>query len=208
MLYMVMFLWFAFRQPENVHAETYSWTAQDGSVSFTDDIAKVPEKYRPKQNVIKNEELEQIQDSSDEHAKVKGVTVVEFGVYSADSSGAYPAKTNSGEVELASNIELLERTSEVNAKLGTIIGMTYMINGTPPDSIVNITIKVISPTFYNPLKGKTSKVQSWVTQKKLNEKTYDLYKFEMPWELVPGTWIMQILYKGRILASHSFKVEL
>lgn len=203
---LALFTLLCFTQPLGIIcAESFKWTTQDGVTHFTDDISNVPVRYRSQQNDNADEET----DLATYNAFVEKITIIEYGLYSANlSEGIEVANTNSGKISNASNIRLIEKTTAIAARLGTTFGLTYMVSGPPLDESVEITVKIISPPIHNPLRNKTSKVQSYSLHKQLNERTYDLYTFEQPWELVPGKWVMQILYKGKVMAAQTFIVKL
>ena len=43
---LLMVFWWLSLSISVVHAQTYKWTDENGRISFTDDLSKVPEKYR------------------------------------------------------------------------------------------------------------------------------------------------------------------
>lgn len=206
---MILFCALAFLYiTEVARAETYQWTDRDGTTHFTDDIAKVPLSQRPK---IRNDRTTEpnvtFQDGGYSGIRVYGINIVEQGIYSASPVGAYPANTMSSDVKITTNARLQKRTSEVKAKLGTIFGITYVVNGTPSDGRADITVKVISPPLNDPASNEKSTEQSWVAPKELNQTTHDFYVFEKPWELVPGIWTFSIYYRNKFLDSRSFEVR-
>lgn len=201
-------LLFVIQLPEIIRAETYSWTTQDGTTHFTDDISKVPVKHRSKVKDNLEEDSDQAYDTDSERVRVTSVTVIEYGVYESKVIGYLPGKIHDGKEITLTEIQLAEKTSKVTAAMGTSIGLTYILNGTPAEGSVDLTVKVISPPINDPIKKKKTKVRSWSVSKTLNVKTYETYKFEMPWELVPGKWTMQILFRGNILASQTFTISL
>lgn len=193
---------------ENVPAELYEWVDRDGTAHFTDDIANIPVQFRPKAKAGKaTVPPEPFQDGGLSGIRVYGIDIVSQGIYSARTLGAYPARTISQEVAVAADAKLLKRTSTVTASLGTIFGITYVVRGHPSDGRADITVSVSSPPLCDPSGDQPTTEQSWQVSKEFNRETHDFYVFEKDWELVPGTWTIAILYRGKLLGSRSFDVR-
>jgi hypothetical protein len=200
-------LLFLLHLPQSVQAETFHWTDRDGTTHFTDDISNVPLPFRQNNGMTGQEPVDPFQDGGLSGIRVHGISILEQGVYEARPIGEYPANTISSDVKVAADVRLLKSTAVVPAVLGTVFGITYVVDGTPSDGSVDITVKVVSPPLHDPASSEPPTEQSWLASKKLNEKTYDFYVFEKEWELVHGTWTIQILYRGKLLGFRSFEVR-
>jgi hypothetical protein len=101
---------------------------------------------------------------------------------------------------------LVEETDQVVAAPGVSFGYRYTIS--EPDDGANVTIKVLHPRpLRDPNTGReyaSSEWSQWVPVDHTNWNTG--WSFDNDWEVVPGTWVIQLWIKGELLLEKPFIV--
>lgn len=139
--------------------------------------------------------------------QVQGITIVEYGVYTADLQST--TRDASGVlVSTSTNFRRVVATDRVPAKIGSRFGFRYTVVGAPQGQTVEIRKVTIyppqglqSPTMAQPLRHFERKLSV-----EIGKTTYTGYKLDDPWELVPGPWTFELWYGGRKLAEQKFTV--
>ena len=134
-----------------------------------------------------------------------GVDVVDYGIYETDFFKFETAPdTDLGKIELISEVQLLRHTEMIPGKSGTEFGIRYIVNGDQDGKDVDILVKVLHSMKVN--KKEVSKVNEWVTTKKIGMTSYDGWEFNSDSELLHGNWTIQLYHQGLKLAEKSFYV--
>ncbi len=94
-------------------------------------------------------------------------------------------------------------SERISTIVGTEFGILVQIDGGKPLNIVNVRTRWTHPKFSD---GVT--VEEWPSPMNFGYGRYAGWVIEDPSELVPGKWKVEILYKGKIIASQVFNVEL
>lgn len=141
-------------------------------------------------------------------AMVTGVQIVEFGTFRKTTNiGLMPApKSITGMAHAVSGAELTEKTQKIHASKGISFGLRVKITGQPDGAIVQLACRCIHPKFTNPGSGRSSTVEEWISQPIIGRPAYIGYTFDNSWELVPGTWTMQVFYGATLVARKEFDV--
>ncbi|MEW6599360.1 MAG: DUF3859 domain-containing protein [Nitrospirota bacterium] len=163
----------------------------------------------------------------DTNVVIPEIEILDYGIYEGDRLGSVRAEGTSlgnSKVYNANTIKIIEKTTRIPAEIGKSFGIRYVFRGTPPDTNIEHTIKVITPGLIKPPEpepeiydrhgrrrpprnaAKPVSVEQWQAYAELGEPTYNGFGFEHEWEVVPGTWTFQILYKDRMLAEKSFEI--
>ena len=139
--------------------------------------------------------------------KVTAAEIVEYGTYTAEIQ---TAKRDSKGV-LQSNlgdISHVATTTTVPARNGVRFGYRYKIIGTPDGATIPIRFLTVfppaglsPPNMAQPIHNSESNVTL-----KIGDIGYHDYGFDDPWELVPGSWTIQIWYGNNKLAEKNFTV--
>jgi hypothetical protein len=158
------------------------------------------------------------------HAQaVQRVDITEYGIYKteAESFSAAPG-TATGKVEEVSDIQLIEATTTVPARVGVEFGFRYKIVGQPnPAAQTGATIAgqaaatvnlknithIPAPGMRNPQTKNVTMTSVFSQDVKIGAEQVRLYRFIDPWEVVPGIWTLEIWDGDRKLASQSFLVK-
>ncbi len=140
-------------------------------------------------------------------AQVRSIEIVEFGIYTADVLSSQ--RDSRGVMQTTStNFRLAVATTVVPAQIGVRFGFRYVIAGDPPggDAVLKKVVifppaGVKSPMVAQPLRRNESTVKA-----KVGETGYTGYKFDDTWELVPGSWAIELWSGNRKLAEKTFTV--
>ncbi|MPZ37264.1 MAG: DUF3859 domain-containing protein [Rhizobiales bacterium] len=141
--------------------------------------------------------------------KVDRIEIIEAGIYRAETASIKLAPgTATRQRNILSETKLLALTTRVEAKIGLHFGIRYRLVGRPSGA----TIKLISVTQYpapglkNPkadgsqLRGEHSLFAT------IGQVNYRGYVFEQDWEIVPGSWTLELWDGKRKLISQTFDV--
>jgi hypothetical protein len=140
---------------------------------------------------------------------VERIEIVEYGVYAAPSANTVAAPgTASGVVHEVPQIKLVEKTQTIPARVGVRFGIEYRIVGSATDNQVNLKRMTIFPGggLRNPSTGKVVTRDEATEPHAIGDLQYSGYVFDDPWELVPGTWTIELWFEDKRLASQSFTV--
>lgn len=142
-------------------------------------------------------------------ASVYGVTIWEQGVYDC-SVKSYRTGETGGTSATISACALLNSTKVVTAKIGTLYGCKYELDGTPLGELVTLQhkVKIPAPGVRNANTGEWFLETERDVRVKLGKRDGFIgWGADLPSELVPGTWTFEIRYEGRVLGSCSFEVK-
>src|SRR5215469_8874785 len=141
-------------------------------------------------------------------AGIDRVDVSGYGI--AITSGTARIGTGtSGIPEYASNdVQIVTTTDIVPACIGMRFGIRYNVVGAPNGAPENITTttRFPLPGLAMPGAAEPILVNRYVVSADIGRGGYHGYRFDEPWELVPGRWTLEIWSRDRLLASHSFMV--
>jgi hypothetical protein len=134
-----------------------------------------------------------------------GADVVDYGIYETDFIKFETAPdTDLGKIEMVSEMQLLSQTELIPGQMGTEFGIRYIVNGDQDGKEVDILVRVLHSLKVN--KKDVSKVNEWVTTKKIGRTSYDGWEFKSDSELIHGNWTIQLYHQGLKLAEKRFYV--
>jgi hypothetical protein len=164
---------------------------------------------------------------------VQAVEITEFGIYTTDNptSSAAPG-TASGMIDEVSNIKLVQSTATIPARVGVEFGFRYKIVGQPgaapppqagssilgiqltappPPPIPSVNLKYVTripkPGMRNPETGNVTLTNVFYQEHEIGEELYRLYRLTERWEVVPGTWTLEIWDGEQKLSSRDFLLK-
>ena len=140
-------------------------------------------------------------------AREPSVTIVDFGRYETQVAGK-PEKaerTASGVVQPVDGHRLIEKTDLVVGQLGNTFGIEVKLENFPGGSAA-LVIRTHHPPLTNPATGKTTTVSEYDWTSATHENTYFCYSFDAGWEIAEGTWTIQVLHEGKVIAEKKFKI--
>lgn len=97
---------------------------------------------------------------------------------------------------------------KVSAVIGSSFGIQVQVNGRPDMAIVELVTRWTHPVIKNPETGREGSVDEWNSPMNIGLARYAGWKFDQEWELVPGKWKIEILYRDKIMAMQEFEVML
>ncbi len=144
-----------------------------------------------------------------EEAKVDSVEIVAKGIYEVQTGAVTKdPKAPTGEIKAPDTVKNVEATSTIPARIGVEFGFEYRIVGAPDGAEVSLHFvnTYPAPGLADPGSAKPILSDKFERTKKIGEVNYLGYGFENDWELVPGTWTMEIWSGDKKLAEESFTV--
>jgi Domain of unknown function (DUF3859) len=139
---------------------------------------------------------------------VDRIDIVEYGTYSVERhvQGRDPHGINQA---TATNAQHIGTTREIPARIGTTFGFRYRIIGKPDEAPIALRriVAFPAPGLQPSVSAKPLPRDEFVVQARIGETNDMFYTLEDAFELVPGTWAIEIWYGNRKLASQSFTVS-
>jgi hypothetical protein len=136
---------------------------------------------------------------------IERIDITEYGTYTLDREikGRDPQGITQAAMKAARHAET-RRT--VPLEIGTTFGFRYKVVGTPADAAVDLTGIVVFPApGLRPSSSRKPLSQYEVTlQARIGETSYVSYTLEDSFELVPGTWVIELWHGKRKLGWQSF----
>lgn len=140
--------------------------------------------------------------------KITGIKVLGFGVYTSTVEKREKSATVAdGIKDRARDFKLVRKSTLVDARLGTGIGMTYVLRGTPKGAAVNLEVVVQHPAQVNPETGQTMTRSSATFERVLGQTEHSVWSFDTPEGLVPGEYVIELVSEGKVLAQKVFLVK-
>ncbi len=99
-----------------------------------------------------------------------------------------------------------EQPVSVEAALNMGFGLEYQVLGEAGTARIPITINLRHPPLQDPETGVVRTESSWKAIPRLGQPSFAFWKFEAPWQLVDGEWVMTISYQGELLAERKFTI--
>lgn len=141
------------------------------------------------------------------------VSILEYGVFRTSpeperQDAPDTARGSVGVVSALADPTLLELTNQIPAALGTVFGIRTSARGGRRGRSAAVRIRVVHPPMVNPADGSTREVDEWDATVQVGYPRYNGWRFEEQHELVPGTWRIQVLMGGNVVAEQAFEVSL
>lgn len=144
-----------------------------------------------------------------QEASVSGLEIVGKGIYEVQTGAVTKdPSAPTGEIKAPDTFKLVEATDKIPARVGVEFGFEYKLDGAPDGA--EVTLRYVNvypaPGLADPGSAKPVLSDTFERKKKIGAVNYLGYGFENDWELVPGTWTMEIWSGDHKLASESFTV--
>lgn len=134
------------------------------------------------------------------------VEIVEYGLYAIER-GAQVLQPNGITQHKVVNLCHLATTANVPARLNTSFGFRYRLNGPPQAQARQLTFVVQFPTEVRPPSAaKPLRAYANTVFVQPGVPHYRGYALDHDWEVMPGTWVFQILDGNRKLAERRFTI--
>jgi hypothetical protein len=139
--------------------------------------------------------------------KIDHIDFTEYGIYTVDREiqGRDALGINKA---AASNVRHAATIRVIPAQIGITFGFRYKLIGKPYDAPVDLRKIVIfpSPGLIPSPSARPIAQDEFALHTRIGQTSYASYTLEDNFELVPGTWIIEIWHGGHKLATQSFKI--
>jgi hypothetical protein len=138
----------------------------------------------------------------------QSIQLVEYGTFKKLASGddVQAPGAITGARHATSKVALLERTTNVVARLGTSFGLLVKMPGNPSD-VVQCSAKCFHPKFTDTSTGRSSDLEQWDTPGLGGQEGYIGYTLDNNWELVPGPWTIQVFIDSKLVLEKTFNLS-
>lgn len=143
---------------------------------------------------------------SDQHQVYKAA-VLERGVYQAGSEPYAIAQSSAGPVTKVRNATLVHSTTTIPVRF-IRFGVRYAVTGFPPGTLVNFKLitRFPDPGLRDPRTGVRHHRGEYSITALIGAQAYREFKFDHPWEMVPGEWVFEFWHGDRLLGAQKFCV--
>jgi Domain of unknown function (DUF3859) len=145
-----------------------------------------------------------------EDAHVESLDVLQTGFYTAKTAGERAAPgTAGGNVNAITEIKFLDPQPTDTAKTGTRMGVRFNVVGTPSGGKARLqSIWFIpEPGIHDPETGNTYRQSRSTFEATVGDNVVRGYALEKPFEVIRGTWRLELLQDGRKLLERSFEIK-
>jgi hypothetical protein len=144
------------------------------------------------------------------NTRVERVEVVESGFYTGRKVKETPAAgTVLGHVDDIEGVEFLKQAPAVTAKVGTAMGVRFKVIGKPAKGQAQLRTvwHIPEPGIHNPKNNNTYRQSTVEFSVKIGDTPVRGYSFDEPWEVIKGTWTLELFQDDRKLLEKSFVIE-
>jgi hypothetical protein len=141
-------------------------------------------------------------------ARIHSITIIDYGIYATDISSS--GRDAEGVLRSSvSNIRHAEDTTTIPAQLGVVFGFRFRVVGEPNGAKVAPREIVRYPAggLRSPKSSKPIHSFEGALSQSVGEISLAWYRFDDPWELVPGNWIIELWSGDQKLAEQVFTVN-
>lgn len=132
-----------------------------------------------------------------------------YGIYTSEVVKTFKDESiTSGEWHKTKNSKMIKTTTKIPMKLGTVFGVFYNLKGKPEGTEVKLRRVTTFPKqgLNNPKTGKTNYKDEFYLNKIIMNNSMTGYGFDNEWEMVPGTWTLQLWDGDNKILEQSFTV--
>lgn len=140
-------------------------------------------------------------------AQVERVDVVDYGIYTADEQSCH--RDDHGVLVCQrTDVHHAVTTLTIPAQHGVHFGFHYKIVGTPDGATVRVKGITNFPAVGLSKPGTSEPLRNYQYEdiEQTGQIYFTDYAFDDPWELVPGTWTVEIWVDDRRMAFETFTV--
>jgi len=145
-------------------------------------------------------------------ARIDRIDLIAAGFYDAAAAkvaGTRPAPTAAGgKTNQLADLTLMGETPADTARVGIGFGVRFRSAGGPRGALATLRSvwKIPAPGIRNPENGTTYRESVAEFTTAVGGVHWRGYGFDQPWEVVPGTWTIEIWQGDRKLLEHSFTI--
>lgn len=148
------------------------------------------------------------------------IEIVEYGRFqrAGEEQKLNAPDTASGYVNVVdamSTPAVVERTDCIEGVSGRTFGFLFLAERSAEsgaeededdDGIAQLRVRVLHPAMHNPKTNLTTEREEWNTSANLGIVRFTGWTFDEAWEIVPGTWAIEVLQRGKVMARKEFVV--
>ncbi|HUI98300.1 MAG TPA: DUF3859 domain-containing protein [Xanthobacteraceae bacterium] len=148
-----------------------------------------------------------------EDTRVDRLDLIESGFYETDAAtvvGAIPSPgAAAGKTVTLGDVHLAPEPPATGAHVGIGFGVRFRARGEPAGArvVLRSVWRIPEPGIHNPNNGNTYRESVADFAAVVGEPHMRGYQFDQPWEVVAGTWTIEIWQGDRKLLEHSFAVQ-
>jgi hypothetical protein len=145
-----------------------------------------------------------------EDTRIESLDVLQSGFYTAKTTGEKAAPgTAAGNVNAIGEINFLDPQPADTAKTGTRMGVRFTVAGKPSGGTARLrSIWFIpEPGIHDPETGNTYRQSRSTFEATVGDTLVRGYALEKPYEVIRGTWRLEISQGGRKLLERSFEIK-
>lgn len=139
------------------------------------------------------------------------VEILEYGLMTVGEDLGESSPPNEGfEHHSVAGARLDKATRSIPGKLGVSFGIRFRYLGEPVGGLVPVTVRLVFPPpgLKSPVGKKVINVDDTRDLAPLGMTGFSSMTFDHLWEIIPGTWRIQIWSGGKKLADEPFEVYL
>ena len=135
--------------------------------------------------------------------------IYEYGIYTLTPSEKIEEENAAtGYRSVPSKVEFAQKTNIVPAKMGTSFGAKFAILG---DEVgAPVTVRVVTrypePGVTNPETDKVFLTDEYSLEANVGDGFLHAYRLSNEWEVLEGTWIIELHHDGRLIGTKTFEV--
>jgi hypothetical protein len=137
------------------------------------------------------------------------ITIVESGEYAGDDSlRNFDVAAGTLQVRRTGTppkLRFLRETNTIPAQLGVAFGVRFKVESASAQP-VELTIRWKHPRIANAVSGRASDVETARLSAKPGAAVPAVFQFDFPWEVQPGSWVVEVSDGARVLAARDFTV--
>ncbi len=135
------------------------------------------------------------------------VEVLEYGIFrKIVSRDVRSPDTISGTGHDVPEVVLLECTTNIPARIGTSFGFRVKVPTHSSEGTDAYAAKCIHPRLTDPSSGRSGEIDRWDAPGFAGNVGYVGYTLDHDWELVPGSWTIQLFVGSKLVAEKTFHV--
>jgi hypothetical protein len=149
-----------------------------------------------------------IQDPAAQTVRVTGAKVLVVGAFSSTVvRREHSPEVADGIRDRERDFTLRRRGNVVEVELGMGIGLRYQLTGAPKGAPVLVDMVVRHPQMVNPDTQLPMNMSSAEHECVIGKVEHSMWNFDTPGRLVPGEYVIEIVYRDRVLAREVFQVR-
>lgn len=140
--------------------------------------------------------------------RVDRVSVLERGIFQANSGRLVIAESSSGSVTEVRDVSLVQGTTTILARKSLRFGLRYVITGAPTGASMDIRLVTRFPEagLLDPVTGVRHDASEYTIRGAIGAPAYREFMFDQSWEIVAGEWVFEFWQAGRNIGSQRFCV--